>query len=226
VYQRLLVQAYHHEARAKEPITASGSPKDPQAVRADQEAGDICRLAAQRVLACFPDQIDVEAARQSLSVLSARNLDRLKPGYNEFRDVLVGLGCLRCHRSGSDVPAEAYPATYGAYVLHDSDYYKNRNIERLCEVINFDNLEESELLHKASAMVDHEGAKEVKLDANGVAVLRTALARWVGSSPVPTADLPDARAGRGVGWESKAGNSCRSDGCINIFSMLRSSSGE
>lgn len=182
VYRRLLGQGSYLSAKADElrnnPQQAAAGGEDSSHVQAE---ADIFLLAAERVLKDFSEQIDEAAVRQSLSMQSGSNHERLKPGYDDFVAVLDGIGCLQCHSTGAEVGEELNPAAYGVFVLDRSAYNKSANVRALAQVIDFENIDQSQLIAKASARVDHEGAARVKLDEQQVNVLKRAIAKWLGA---------------------------------------------
>lgn len=189
VYERLLAQGLYLEARATELPAAS-----PQAREARNTAA-IFHQAAETVRTSFPREVDVAAARRSLTALSRDNLARLRPGYPDFCATLNKLGCLACHSRQARVEPDKDPREYGAYVLDLNDYYQTDNIKALVSAINFDNLDRSRLLLKATAKLSHAGAEEVQLSAAQVKELRDSLEDWIHG--FDGAAAPAAPAGQG-----------------------------
>ncbi len=188
VYKRLLGQGLYFEAKAAEILEANhGYSKVESAMRPRVEAevrkvkaqAAAFQQAAQIILETFPDNVDAEAARSSLAMLSLDNLPRLKPVYNDFSRTLKSLGCLKCHSTDSKVPRTKSAAAYGAFVLNPNAYYKSKNIKALYSLIDINDLHNSKLLLKAANKVKHNGAKDVRLDSVQVEELHDALAKWL-----------------------------------------------
>lgn len=184
VYRRLLGQGLYLEAKAAElrearrAGQADGGDEDPEEVEAE---GKMFLLAARHVHEAFPEKIDTERVRQSLVDGGTDDLERLKPGYDDFASVLKRLECLNCHSTEATTTDALNPAIYGAYVLHPSAYHKTDNVRALRDLIDFEDLGRSKLLTKAMNQLQHEGATDVKLDAAQVHELRVALEKWVNS---------------------------------------------
>jgi len=166
VYRRLLGQALYSEAKSRE--------NAPEAARAAAESANYAE-AARHVLAAHGDKIDERAVRRSLTASSADNIERLKPGYDDFAAVLGNLGCLSCHCTTGTPPQNKDPREHGAWVLQPSTYNKTENIQALLPQIKNDDVERSPLLLKAKGELDHEGVETVKLDAQQAARLQQAL---------------------------------------------------
>lgn len=173
VYGRLLGQSLLHETMAAQ-LRAEGAA----AAEVEADAAVFARAAA-RVLEAFPDAVDPAAVRRSLSAMSEENVERLKPGYDDFVLTLRGLGCLRCHSTDCRETPQLSPAAFDAFVLNPNGYYKGRNIVALLSVIDFEDLDRSPLLEKAARRIDHVGGKKLELDPAQVEELRAALVRWV-----------------------------------------------
>jgi hypothetical protein len=173
VYRRLLGQGLYLEAKAREADVGSR-----EALDAQRDAADYL-LAAQHVREASGDAIDDAAIRRSLTMHSAHNLERLKPGYDDFRAKLTSLGCLNCHGTDGQPPQGKDPREHGAWALHPSTYFKAENIQALLGVVDVNAVERSPLLRKATAQQDHEGAERVKLDRAKSAELQGALVKWL-----------------------------------------------
>lgn len=170
VYRRLLGQTLYLEAKSRE----GGS----NAAKAAADSANFAE-AARHVLAAHGDKIDEPAVRRSLTAGSADNIERLKPGYDDFASVLGSLGCSRCHAADGKPPRGKDPREHGAWVLQPSTYNKTENIQALLPQIKIDDVERSPLLLKAKGELDHEGIDTVKLDDNRAEKLQQALARWL-----------------------------------------------
>lgn len=175
IYRRVEGQHRYRKAKAAE-LTAAGRD-----AAAEQALAAEFGRAAEELLAAHRDKIDATAVAKSLQVLSTENIDRLKPGYQDFCTTLDRLGCMQCHSTDRDVADDKDPRAYGAYMLEPSEYYKTENIKALLSVVNLDNLDESDLVLKAVGEVTHEGKRQVKLNAAQKEELRAALAKWVHS---------------------------------------------
>jgi hypothetical protein len=175
VYKRLLGQGLYYQNKL-----AERALPDAEAREAKEHSAVYLR-AAQIVLEAHPDKIDAGRVRDSLALLAADNLERLKPGYDDFYGTLKTLGCVKCHGSDASCHPERNPVKYGAFVLNPSSYYKAENIKALSGVIDLENLDRSEILQKAAARVRHRGSKDLTLDEGGLAVLEAALRKWVHS---------------------------------------------
>ncbi len=173
VYKRLLGEAMHFEGRVAEKLVTG-----PAAVAASHEA-EIYHKAAKIVLDSFPDKVDAAKARESLAMNNPDNVDRLKPGYEDFVATLDRLGCLKCHSTTSKVDAELRPDKHGAYMLNPNSYHKVENIKALSGVINLEKLKDSELLRKVAGKAKHRGSKELKLQDQELAALESALTLWM-----------------------------------------------
>lgn len=173
VYKRLLSQGIFHETKAAD------FSSDKTAELQKRNAAKVYLLAAQRVLESHPDKIDAVAVRKSLALRSASDLERLKPGYDDFHGTLKKLGCIQCHSSDNKQPPEKNPATDEAYVLHSSAYYKTDDIKALITLINVENVDKSKLLRKVNGKTKHTGAEDLKLTPAQIAELRSALIRWI-----------------------------------------------
>jgi hypothetical protein len=173
VYQRLLGQGLYLEARAAE--LPQGSDKAAEA----RKNSAVFLRAAETVQKSFPDKVDAKAARKTLAALASDNLARLRPGFADFTATLNRMGCLNCHSKQGQPPADKNPGDYGAFVLDLNGYHQTAGIKALIKHVDLDDVGKSKLLLKAMAKVTHEGADDVKLDANRAAELRAALNKWV-----------------------------------------------
>jgi hypothetical protein len=183
VYLRLLRQGMYLEAKAADLLAAKGdgpaaSEEDPADLKREAQ---MFLLAAERVRENAPDKIDIAKVRQLLATEANGNVERLKPGYDDFVGALQRFDCLECHSSEARVSEESDPAQYGAYVLHSSAYHKTDNIVALAGLIDFQDVSKSRLLAKATNRLDHEGADRVKLSAAQAEELRLALRNWLES---------------------------------------------
>jgi predicted transport protein len=188
VYERLLGQGLYFEAKAAEiregnrgysKVGTAMLPRVEAQIRKAKAQAATFQQAAQIVLDTFPDNVDAEAARSSLAMLSLDNLTRLKPGYSDFSRTLKRLGCLKCHSTDSKVTRTKRAAAHGAFALNPNAYYKTKNIKALYSLIDLNDLHNSKLLLKAANNVKHMGAKDVRLDAVQVKALHDALAKWL-----------------------------------------------
>lgn len=197
VYKRLLGEGLYLHSKSSE-------------CESEQEAAETAQLAdtylvaAEHVHEAFPDHIDAEQIRHSLTLLEADNLERLKPGYEEFAAALSEVGCLQCHSTESRVAAEFNPGQYGVYTLDPSSYHKSQNIQALLQLIDVHDLDNSLLLRKAMSRVryedmasddaadtvTHEGAGRLTLDERQIAQLRGALTEWIHCFRDGTTKLP------------------------------------
>lgn len=173
VYSRLLAQQLYLEPKAGR---ADVPEEDRRKFRREAE---LYSQAARTVLETHPDRIDASRVRALLGNRSSKNLEALKPGYDDFAAVLGKLGCLSCHGSGAHPPAEFDPAAFEAYVLEPSSYAKMKNIALLAELIDFENPDRSRILRKAMASVRHRGSRERRLNSEEAEMLREALVRWI-----------------------------------------------
>lgn len=170
VYRRLLGQALYLEAKSRE--------NGPEAAKAAADSANYGE-AARHVLDAHGDKIDEAAVRQSLTAGSADNIERLKPGYDDFAAVLGNLGCLRCHCTTGKPPQDKDPREHGAWVLQPSTYNKTENIQALLPQIKAGDVERSPLVLKAKGELDHEGVATVKLNQKQAAQLQQAISGWL-----------------------------------------------
>lgn len=175
VYRRLLGQALYLEAKSQE---AAGGGADQTRLAADARN---YQEAAAHVLQAHGDKFDAQQVRSSLVANKADNIERLKPGYQDFAAVLDKLGCLKCHSTNGSPPPNKDPREHGAWALEPSTYYKTENIQALLSNIDAANLEKSPLLLKAKGEQDHEGVETVKLNTQDADKLQRALAEWLHS---------------------------------------------
>jgi hypothetical protein len=175
VYKRLLGQALYLEAKARD-MKSTGR----DATRTAADARNYAEAAAH-VLKDFGDKFDAYEVRKSLAANSADNIERLKPGYEDFTAVLGRMGCLKCHSADGAPPPQKDPREHGAWVLNPSTYHKTENIQALLSNVDAANIARSPLLLKARGEQDHEGVQTVKLDGAKAAELQRAIAAWLKS---------------------------------------------
>lgn len=173
VYKRLLAQGLYLETKSRELPAGSREAREAETSAANFQ------LAAAHVLEAHADKIDAETVRRSLSMNSADNYERLKPGYEAFHASLEKLGCLKCHGADGRPPTGKNPREHGAWTLHPSAYHKTENIKALLGTIDTTAVERSQLLLKAIGEQDHEGAESVRLDRAQSEELRNALSKWL-----------------------------------------------
>jgi hypothetical protein len=175
VYKRLLGEAMHFESRV-----AEGILKGEAAEKARHEA-EIYRRSAQIVLDGHPDKIDPAQVRASLAMNQPGNLDRLKPGYDDFAATLGKLGCVKCHSTVTKIDPELRPDKHGAFMLNPNSYHKVDNIKALSGVIDLEDVKNSEILRKVSGKAKHRGSREINLGRTELADLEASLQLWVGA---------------------------------------------
>ncbi len=192
VYARLLGQSLLYQAKIEtitEDIDASPddlplSDKHSKELKHAKAKAAMFQLAADRILKNHRDKIDPAAVREALGPLSVDNLNRLKPGFNEFYETLDQIGCTMCHCSSEQPPPEKNPAKFNAFVLTPNNYFKTKNIVALSALINVKNIEKSKLLVKAGGEVNHRGKDDMDLGQQEIQQLQEALQRWVHSLDV------------------------------------------
>jgi len=177
IYKRLLGQHLYLEQKAAELLEdGAGAPQVQEEIDQLGVKAAVFLRAAEVVSVSFPKEIDVDEVRASLRTASVQDTARLKPGYDEFSGTLDELGCIECHSMGSKVPADRNPATYEAFSLHSSAYYKTRNIRALLALVDMGDLTASELVRKATGEVAHGGPD---LGPEESRSLSLALSRWI-----------------------------------------------
>lgn len=173
VYSRLLAQQLYLERKAGRTDVADEERRE------FRRQAEVYSQAARTVFETHSDRIDATRVRALLGKRSSKNLEALKPGYDDFAAVLGKLGCLACHGAGAHPPAEFDPAAFEAYVLDPSSYAKMKNIALLAELIDFENPDRSRILRKGMALVRHRGSQERRLGPEEAKTLREALVRWI-----------------------------------------------
>lgn len=186
-YARVLGQALFLEAKAAELRSAGGlqpgvvntagaAVEDVKQI--DSHAAAL-RRAAQGILEAYGNEIDQQAALKSLATLTPQNQARLMPGYDDFFAALSQIGCMKCHSTEGNPPSEKNPADFDVFVLNPNDYFKNKNVRALAELVRMDDMEKSKLLLKAEGIViHHEGKTELRLTDAQLNGLRAALGKW------------------------------------------------
>ncbi len=185
VYLRLLRQGMYLEAKAADLLAAQAAssvvaPQGEEHSHIKAEA-KMFLLAAERVRENSADKIDMARVRKLLASEARGNVERLKPGYDDFVAALKQFQCMNCHSSEAQVDENSDPAQYGAYVLQPSAYHKTDNIVALAGLIDFADVRKSRLLAKAMNRLDHAGADQVTLTDEQAEKLHLALRQWLES---------------------------------------------